>query len=467
MPLNLATMGDSPERKALSHDTVEFLKFPSGWFYYLAIGGILALQFTLAQFSRRSFAALNLALFGLMWTQLASRSKAKGGFRPTLGTPFWLGGLLIFINSGIMVWQRGLIEGFIVSGLLGFQDLFVVGSMVAVYYYSGRCPFLNSLGSAACMIVFFGGANLIADKFGFGFSEITDRTEVFESRFSIGAYRWQSPLYSAWQLSGLLRVALPMTVLFAVAPLAGVGDRLFWGSLSLFSVVLLVMLEYRASVMPLVVLLATLMFRSSNLGMWIMIGSIHYPLIAPLMLTRSFFQTLLMTSLPDFVPAILGQKLNEIITFSSRTEMWQQGLEGLLNGSHLLVGEGHFMLDCSDDISVSGQTASEMFRRISFHQGVIDHFFIYGSVGASIILLVAMVLFWMGARRARWEIQFSRLSLNDGYISVAFLAMVAIANSHDGFLVEGNHMYLLITLALNSLWVSHASRAHHQQLGSQ
>jgi hypothetical protein len=303
------------------------------------------------------------------------------------------------------------------------------------------------------MIIFFGGANLAADRLGFGFANLTDRTEVFESRVSAGAYRWQSPLYSAWQLSGLLRVALPMTVLFAMAPLSKWSDRSFWGCLSLLSIGLLYMLEYRASAMPIIVLLSVLMIRGFTLRKWAMIGVIHYPLIAPLILTISSFELFLLTRLPDFVTSILGQRLQEVVTLSRRTDMWRQGISGLLEGSHLLLGEGHFMLDCSDDIDVEGQTASEMFRRISFHQGVIDHFYIYGSIGATIILVASLVFFWKSVHAFQWGSSASRLSLHEGFVATVFLAMVAVANSHDGFLVEGNHMYLLIALALNTLWV--------------
>jgi hypothetical protein len=425
------------------------------WWDLVLIGGILALQFTLAQFSRRTFVALNLVLFGVLWAFSQSQRRRFGNTGPRMLLPLRGGLALVAINLVIITWQRNGVEGPMVAALTTIHELCIVGSLLTVYLFAKDRPLGRCLAIFSSMTLLFGFANLIAERLGLGITNLTDRMEVFESRMNEGFFRWQSPLLSSWQLSGLLRVTFPLAIYFALLYWRGrqKAAAAVWVVLAGIGMLVLWRVEFRAAAIPSLFLGLCLAIPSCGWRRRMFVAAIVYPLLSPFLFTSSAFESMLLNSLPDFVPSVLGQRLQEVVTLSSRAEIWRQGIENLVNGSHFYVGEGHYLLDCTANIDVEGHQTSELFRRISFHQAVLDQFYIYGTLPTIAILTT---LYWSirsAVRRIHWS-DTQRISNNEEVIAIMSLALIAIANAHDGFFIEGTYMYLLVAIAVNSLWLS-------------
>jgi hypothetical protein len=109
------------------------------------------------------------------------------------------------------------------------------------------------------------------------------------------------------------------------------------------------------------------------------------------------------------------------------------------------------MLDCSDLVDVPNLARSDLFRRISFHQGFIDHLFTYGLAFGGLILAGfywCLVVGWL-----RWlSPVVERVTWDEGAIGMLTLALIAVSNSTDGFLTERMFMYAVVGLSVNALW---------------
>jgi hypothetical protein len=431
------------------------------WWDLVLIGGILALQFTLAQFSRRTFVALNLVLFGVLWAFSQSQRRRSGNTGPRMLLPLRGGLALVAINLGIITWQRNGVEGPMTAALTTIHELCIVGSLLTVYLFAKDRPLGRCLAIFSSMTMLFALANLIAERLGLGITNLTDRLEVFESRMNEGGFRWQSPLFSAWQLSGLLRVTFPLALYFALVSWKGGQKRTagVWAALAGIGLLVLWRVEYRASAIPLLFLGLCLAIPSSVWRRRMYAFAMIYPLLAPFLFTSFAFESMLLNQLPDFVQSVLGQRLQEVVTLSRRTEIWRQGIESLASGSHFFVGEGHYLLDCTTDVDLEGQETSELFRRVSFHQAILDQFFIYGTLSAFAILTALYWCIRSAIKRICWP-ETQRITSNEGTIGLIFLALLAIANAHDGFFIEGAYLYLLVAVAINSLWLAAADRSH-------
>lgn len=426
-----------------------------GWHGTILLGAILTLQFSLAQFARRAFVTVNLVLLMILWLLSRHRQAASSKTSRQIRLPLWGGICLIAVNAAIQLWQRQAAEGIMGALLSCTHDLCIVASLLAVYLSPCDRPFIQCLMVFCSMSSLFGVVNLGADQLGIGVAGLTDRAEFFDSRMSQGEKRWQSPLYSSWQLSGLMRVATPLVLHFALACWVSAQRRsaIVWACLGATSLWVLWRVEFRAALVPMMALSLTMAIPSRAWRRRTLAAAIVYPLLAPLLFTSPAVQSLLISILPDELAFLLGQDLEGIVTQSNRTAIWEIGMQYLLSGAHLLLGQGHFLLDCSPIAGDIVVNYSDLFRRISFHQAVLDHLFIYGTLAGTCILTSFYAALAYGIFNVKWPGGKGMME-TEGEIALVFLALVAVANSHDGFLVEGNHLYVMIAIAVNSLWLS-------------
>jgi hypothetical protein len=411
------------------------------------ISGLLGVMMLTSQMSPRRILIINLIIAGLILViNQQAGGKAASLFRGK-GSLFKAGLLLIGINMVVTLWQRAATEGLMVPAILCINESLFLGSLILVSTGSQENWLFNLLKAFTGMLIYFSVANLMAERVGFGFDYLTDRTAVFESRLGDKSFRWQTPLYSAWQMSGLLRVSLPLSIMFAVQRRHRRLEAAFWLVGAVIMAFVMKRIEYRAAVIPTLFLGGLLLLRNQAWRCTLGFGAVIYAFAAPLILPSESVQKVLLDLLPDSLETSLGQRLQEIVTFSGRTEIWKHAIRNLMDGSHFFLGEGQYNLDCSKDLGAEMVVVSDLFRRISFHQGAIDIFYIYGTFFAGILCGCLLWGVWRGFGNL-CSLRLQPFTEHQEMLALLTIALVAIANAHDGFFVEHNIFYLVVAACL-------------------
>lgn len=421
----------------------------------LITGGLLACQYALSTMPRRSFLAANFACCVVAFFVNNRLRPGRDGRAAMPRSLMLVGGIgLLLINELIIGYQRMADMGFMSSAVLTAHEL----AMLATVWVAGRergreflRPVLLTLASA---FVLYGFINVAADVVGFAVAGLKEREEVFASRYVEGEYRWQSPLTSSWQLSGIVRWAAALLVWVAF----GAYQRRAWKEFAvstamvLFSGYILVRTEYRFAAATIALVVGLIVVRSPRARAGLCAAAVLYPFLVPFLFASNPLREFAVESFGELFSAILRQSPEEWITLSGRSEIWEQAMPVLFSDKYLFLGQGHYNLDAAIDAPGDFFVSSELFRRMSFHQGVLDLFFIYGTLVAALLCALVVYVAFVGVRavgRSSSARPVHPLTL----FALVNLAIVAIANAHDGFLLEHNFFYVTTIASLHWLWM--------------
>ncbi len=312
-----------------------------------------------------------------------------------------------------------------------------------------------TLITVALGCAWFAWFNLLADAAGLRDARVDAREFLYESWYVEGTYRWQSPLISAGPLSGLLRFAVPVLLYF--------GWHAFklrnWVPMSVHLIALagasiaLIRTEYRNGFIPFAGLLIWFSLGSDRTRRNLIMAFIGYALLAPVLWTNQSFILTLEQAVPDSVLRALGrQDLGQITSLSGRVDIWTDGIEQLLHGTHFLVGCGQAALNSADysasaDFLLSGYDAT-IVPRIDFHHGLLDLMFIYGVVPVVLFLLLLGVALLKGCRV---RLHHGEAFYADSNFAILAMGMIWLSNAHDGYFSGTNFFCGVIGICLMQL----------------
>jgi hypothetical protein len=353
----------------------------------------------------------------------------------------WLAVCVMSVNVAIISTQKANQFG-VADGLkTACSEIFLIAIVLQILFgFGGRAirPVLVTLATAFAV---FGLLNLLADSIGFGSELLVDRTEFYLSRYAEGRNRWQAPLYSSWPLSGLLRWAMPILVILAVKFQRSFQSRLVFVLGIAAAAWILVLCEFRASALPMVGACVWLLARSTRARAVLSSSYLCYAVLAPLMFYGPQFPNLLEAIIPDAILSLAGnQDIEGILSLTGRTDWWRVGVDALISGQSLWLGQGHVNFDAGYFVGPVAGLDAQLFDRISFHQGFLDVIFIYGLVPALIMVGGLLTI----TARTVWSLCFRRPGI-DQELSLALfsLGMVGLSNCHDGFFVDNSFFYLI------------------------
>jgi hypothetical protein len=379
----------------------------------------------------------------------------KGGFSAVSKDWFsrktWIGSAFILFNLLVVTAEqwREIGGGFALKGMILEGQLLLLLAIMGSRYGIGRPePFLKTIAMA---FVWFGLGNLLADQLGLDPGIFDERRGIYESRFAEGEFRWIAPFYSSAQLSSLLRWALPVLALALLSKQSRWGQKSVLLLLALPAAYLLKIIEFRASIFP---LLGFVLWRSlpSYRTRGILSGAfLSYMFAAPLIFTSADFRSVLEQVVPDFVLRIAGkQDVTGLVSLTDRTEIWEAGIESLRAGNYLFYGKGHVYLDAYSQSGLADPMTDQLGGRIAFHQGFLDLIFIYGFLPALALSVLVLTVSWRGVR------QVSRNDLNSDdkqCIEWALfgIGMLGLTNMHDGFFNVHMFFYVIAIVCLATL----------------
>ena len=232
-----------------------------------------------------------------------------------------------------------------------------------------------------------------------------------------------------------------------------------WSSGAALCAYVLIKVEFRAAAMPLMFAMGWMAIPWHRLRVLACVGAILYVFGAPFLFTSMSVRSFLINNIPDWVSGALGQNFQELATLSERSAIWQQGLDLLFEGKYFLLGQGQYGLDAEKDgyVMPNANETAGLFRRISYHQGVLDLFFIYGSCFASILCVLLLLVVGRGAYALFNRGHRGRV-YDDCGLAMFCLAVTAITNSQDGFLAEHPFFFIIILASLDRLWRTNMGR---------
>lgn len=427
----------------------------------LLTGGLLACQYALSTTPRRSFLAANLGCFVVAFFVNNRLNPGKAGPTPVPRSAMLLGGVgLVLLNELIVGYQRMGDLGFMTSALLTCHELAMLGTIWVSARERGKeflRPVLLTLASAFIIYAFF---NVAADRVGFAVAGLKEREEIFSSRYVEGEYRWQAPLTSSWQLSGIARWAAALLVWVGYGAL----QRRAWKefvicvAMVLFSGYVMAKTEYRFAAAPSAVVVILVLAARARWRAVLCGAAVLYPFVVPFLFASNPLREFAVGAFGEMFSTILRQSPEEWITLSGRSEIWEQAVPILFSDKYLFVGEGHYSLDAAADVPGDFFVSSDLFRRMSFHQGVLDLYFIYGTLLASFLCWCVVYIAFL-AVRAAWQSTRNRPVHPLTMLALVNLAVIAISNAHDGFVLEHNFFYVATIASLHWIWLQRRARA--------
>lgn len=446
-------MASNLESSTPSPGTPQAATSAYAWLGAVVLGVFTGTQFLLISGSRKSLITGGL-LAGGAWLLAAGfffrRLKPGSGTMPWL----WYGGILLCAANALIIFlQQARVEGTMVAGVVAICGLFLLVPTALAANLQRADLQRMILMSLAVAFSWIALVNVAADQLHLGGAGLQEREQMFTARLGEGGFRWQTPLTSSWQVSGMLRWAVPVCLWFAWSARRDAIQALVWLACAVVGVYVLIRVEYRAAAMPLIFAFGWMLLPGLRLRVIAALSAMLYLFVAPFLLTSGSMQGFLIQHLPDQIPALLGQDVTQLVTLSDRSEIWEQGLELLRGGQYFWAGQGHYALDAMRDGYSPPNwdvATTQLFRRLSYHQGFLDFLLIYGIVAAAVILLVGFVVVARGTLAL-----LSRGKATDvdgrGALAVFSLGIVAMTNAHDGFLVEHPFYYLIVAASLEAL----------------
>lgn len=387
---------------------------------------------------------------------------------PLLKGPAW-GFLLFWLMLNTVVDVAHLGQGLVLKEIIGLLTQWVPPAMflVVLPLAFGRRFILPTLTTVALGCAWFAWLNLAAGLLGVSDARVEAREVLYESWYVEGSFRWQSPLISAGPLSGMLRFAVPILIFILWSNRR--SKRWTLHGIYLFALIgssiALVRVEYRNGFIPIAGLLLWLVLPTENSKRIAILGFTSYALLAPFLWTNDAFLRFTVDSVPEFLLRILGrQDFSQVTVLSGRVDVWKDGLEALLHGTHFLVGTGQAALNSAEysasaDVLLSYYDPS-IVSRIDFHQGFLDLLFIYGVLPAASLaglILVAVI------RRLRAKPALGAAHNFDTNLALLCMGLVWLSNAHDGYFSGSNLFCALICYALMQLLRPQITRGRREE----
>jgi hypothetical protein len=417
------------------------------------IGGLLAVQFLISSVPRRSLVALNIILFVGMAIIFPKFGGTRSKDRGEKISPFLIGGLLlVLLNIFVTAYQRRADMDLMATSLIAINECVMLGTLWLAIQNRPRNYLHTLVIVLVVMVGCFAMANFAADKLGFASAELKARENIFDSRFVEGQSRWQAPLYSSWQLSGLLRWTVPVAfVAMASAALRQLSvQAAAFGMLVLTGSYIMVKVEYRFGFLPLAFAGAWLVVRNARLRAPLVLGGLLLPFVIPVFLPVPAVQEFLITYIGEPLSLALGQDATGIATMSNRAPMWEEAWKAIFEGECFWIGRGQYSLDASMEIGFENFSDDSMFRRMGFHQGLLDFVFMYGLVACLVLAFVFLRRSLTGLARY-WASRGDNDIVSTRSLALLVLAVIGISNSADGFFLENNWTLIGLIACLDHL----------------
>jgi hypothetical protein len=365
----------------------------------------------------------------------------------------WLAALLL-LNWLLLLVEPLQSEGFVYgakSAVLEFLLLLFLAHLPVIY---GPTSLKSVLMTLVLGFIFFGLINLIASKLGLGNEYFLQRTDLYVSRFNEGGSRWAAPLWSSWQLSGLLRWAAPVLAFVLVqSGELSLFQRAFLAAAFVIMAYLLLIIEFRAALFPIVGWALWQITPTRSAKAVLCSGWVAYVFITPIVWTNQEMLGFVERAVPDSLLGLAGnQDFASVLSLSQRTEIWAAGIDSLLAGNYTLLGVGHSHLNAYEQSAFIETSAASIAQggRSGFHQGFLDLIFIYGLVPSVLFGLWLANTCWNSLQRFRARgiktLEFKELDL-----AFFCLGMVALSNCHDGFLNVNQFFFYIAGLSLITL----------------
>ena len=366
-----------------------------------------------------------------------------------------LGYAFLLINAYFLSQQNAGGAGFKVA-IENFtvQVLIVVMCVALVSVYGpdyAKMVFLT----LALTFIWFTINNLLVDKLGFGKAELIEREKLYTSHFAGGGYRYQTVLYSAAQISGLLRWAIPLILAYIV--FIRCQDRLLLFLLGIFvllAVIVCVLVDFRSAIFPLIAFVIWFLVGKVRARVLLCGAFVVYMYLAPLLFGIVDIGALMQQITPDSILSIAGQqRASDVFTLSGRSYMWHDAFVALLEGHNIFIGDGHANFDAFPWLSDQTpflETVKEG-AHLSFHQSVLDLIFIYGLCP---MVLITVIFGWTLLKGMVNQVRgpLMRYPLSNTHFALVVLGLMGIANCHDSFFTSHNWYYIICVIACWVIW---------------
>jgi hypothetical protein len=232
--------------------------------------------------------------------------------------------------------------------------------------------------------------NVVAELAGVSIALYSERTEVIGSRYKDGGFRWQSPLFSSWQLSGLARWAGPAGIILGIGVLKSKVERFLAVGYICTILLVLVRVEYRAALIPFSFVPFWYFIKSSRFRRIGCVMVIIYTLAAPWIYSSYIVHDVVEAILPEALVRMAGTTREQIATMSERTDLWSAATEYLQSGEYFWRGQGLLGLDASFLAVIDTSVYEGLIERYSFHQGALDVLYIFGTLGGGLLIILLL-----------------------------------------------------------------------------
>ncbi len=367
----------------------------------------------------------------------------------------YLGAAFLILNAVLLTWGT-----FSSDGLKPWIAIFVIQllsvampvSLLSIY---GTSFIKKSLLTIALFFIWFGIINLAASVLGYSKVEMTERETKYTSHFIAGGFRYQTPLYSSWQVSGMLRWAVPLTMAYLI--FTKFKDKLFSICLTVFFIVgtaVMVLVDYRAAVFPLVGLVLWGCLLKIRLRVLACVVFFAYMFVAPVLFGVIDIGSILQQITPDWALRLAGnQKAADVFTLSGRNVMWRDAINALGEGTHMFRGDGHSYFNAYNWLSDQRpyQFLELRGERLGFHQGVLDLIFIYG---LCFTFFLTIIIGWTIVRGMLAQLRppLVKYCFTDTHFALLSLGLVGLSNCHDGFFASHNLFYIICVICCWAIW---------------
>lgn len=339
---------------------------------------------------------------------------------------------------GMTFFSRGVMVGAQVGSLV------VVG--ICIFAQGFRFGFLHVLTTIAVGFAGAAALNYASSLAGYSPAEAEMVAVEFTSNYRASEYRWISPLTNHWQLSGVLRWAVPVLLLVsfpAYFKRSWIMGAAIFAALGATSFVL-VKLEYRGAMLPLGYALLWVAVKGSLARQGLTLAALGYFVAAPFLWASTATLGVLERIVPDWATAVLGtqQDFVNMIYLSGRVTLYRMVMASW-DSFPVWIGMGQLKYDGVDIIGIPLGWESRMARFVSLplHQSFLDLLAIYGMALGLVItgyMLWALVRLCRATRWRRREAETALLSAGVTFVSLA----------HDSFLKEDNGFFIILAATL-------------------
>jgi hypothetical protein len=327
--------------------------------------------------------------------------------------------------------------------IMAVANPLIVISCVVTALAASKQSTVKGIIFLALTISFICLINILADIVNVHSETLKSRTAWFPSRYFEDAFRWQAPLISSAQLSGQGRWALPLLLLAAYLQKHSGLHRLFFLLAALLTALILFRLEYRAAGLPLLGFIIWLLCPSNKSRSIVAATMFSYMVAAPFLHTNRYILSYLDKYTPASLQLISGDSLQNLLTLSYRTHLWEAVIGELYAGRYWITGPGYTNIDAST-FEVYLGPAQMIMDKVGLHQGYLELCYVYGITGASLLILAVASCFLIPVSQVQ--------TISGRTVGLLSIGLVGVANAQDSFFEPNFLMFSILLFSIISVF---------------